>query len=480
MANHYTSANLLKTKTRSGTRYQGVLKYQEPNPEYIPDNRAAEQRRKSFGKRPNPAYVKDVRTPIQRKQSITKSVRRVFDTEAAREILADPTAEAPRTKSDATRVLNAWREQMETEHATPDASKSVADYVADYITTRERQGKVEKSTIKDYRCTSRCLAYGGPAAIDRVIMRELTPRQVQAWEGALVERGLSGTTRLKAHRLLKQVCKYAVEIDDLPKSPVRGFDAPSRSTGKPNALDAEGRRHAMLVLDAMGPTAVKVAAELALYCGLRRGEICALTWANIDLDGVEWTDTDEQGPKLRVSQSFGSLTSGTYYLKQPKTEKGRRVIPLHGGIVKTLKARRAAMWTEWAEAMRKAKHEPTKAAFSTLYVIGWASGEAYSMNELTKHWHSLAVDAGLVGTQGRVVTLHDLRHTAATMLITRGVDVSTVADWMGHEQVSTTLNMYTSKDGAAKRRAAMVAASDLDAARAGDVLPFTPRTGTEG
>jgi integrase len=67
------------------------------------------------------------------------------------------------------------------------------------------------------------------------------------------------------------------------------------------------------------------------------------------------------------------------------------------------------------------------------------------------------------------------------MLITRGVDVSTVADVLGHEQISTTLNMYTSKDGAAKRRAAMVAASDLDAARAGDVLPFMPtKTGTEG
>ena len=480
MAGHYTSAHLLKTKTRSGTHYQGVLKYQEPNPEFIPDNRAEEQRRKSFGKRPNPDYVEDVRTAIQRKQNITKSVRRIFDTEAARKILNDPTAEAPRTKSDATRVLNAWREQMEAVYATPDASMTVAEYVADYITTRENQGRVEKSTIKDYRCTSRCLAYGGPAAIDRVIMRELTPKQVQAWESALAARGLSGTTQLKAHRLLKQVCKYAVEIDDLPKSPVRGFDAPSRSTGKPNALDAEGRRRAMLVLDAMGPTAARVGAELALYAGLRRGEICALTWGNVDLVGVEWADADELGPKLRVSQSFGSSTHGRY-LKTPKTEKGRRVIPLQGGIVDTLKARRAAMWAEWSEDMRKAGHTPTKATFSTLYVIGWENGEAFNMDRLSKQWHKLASDAELVGTQGRVVTLHDLRHTAATMLITRGVDVSTVADVLGHREVVTTLRAYVSKDGAAKRRAAMIAASDLDAARAGDVLPFMPtKTGTEG
>ena len=479
MANYYTSAHLLETKTKGGRRFQGVLKHQEPNPAYVPDTRAKNQQRKAFGKRMNPDYVEDVRTPIQRKRTISKTDRRVFDTEAARAILNDPTAEAPRTKSGATRLLNAWREQMEAEHAAPDAGRTVAEYVAEYIGMRERQGKVERSTLLDYRRTAKRLEYGGAAAIGGTIMRELTPRQVQAWEAALAEQGLSGTTCLKAHRLLKQVCKYAVEIDDLPKSPVRGFDAPSRSTGKPNALDAAGRKKAMYALANMEPSPVTIAAELALYTGMRRGEICALTWADVDTEGVEWHDTDERGPKLRVTHSFGDAEGGSY-LKTPKTEKGRRVIPLGGGIVDTLKVRRAQMWAEWAEAMREAGHEPTPATFSTLYVIGWTDGENYDPDTLTKRWRSLAERLGLVGTEGRTPTLHDLRHSAATMLITRGVDVSTVADVLGHEQVSTTLNMYTSNDSAAKRRAAMVAASDLDAARAGDVLPFMPSTGTEG
>lgn len=479
MARYYTSAFIRRLERRKGKPWQGVLKYQEPNPEYVPDSRAENQRRKSFGKRQNPDYVEDERADSQRAPFVSKQVTRVFDTDATREIMSDPAAEAPRIKSDAARVLNAWREQMEAEHATPDASKTVAAYVADYITTRERQGKVEQSTLLDYRRTAKRLDYGGAAAIGGIIMRELTPRQVQAWETALAEKGLSGTTRLKAHRLLKQVCKYAVEIDDLPKSPVRGFDAPSRSTGKPNALDAEGRKKAMYALANMEPSPVTIAAELALYTGMRRGEICALTWADVDVTGVEWHDTDERGPKLRVTHSFGDAEGGSY-LKEPKTQKGRRVIPLGGGIVDTLKVRRAQMWAEWAEAMREAGHKPTQAVFSTLYVIGWTDGTHCDPDTLTKRWHALAKRLELVGTEGRTPTLHDLRHSAATMLITRGVDVSTVADVLGHEQISTTLNMYTSNDSAAKRRAAMVAASDLDAARAGDVLPFVPRTGTEG
>lgn len=479
MANYYTSAHLLETKAKGRRRFQGVLKYQTDNPDYVPDTRADNQRRKAMGRRANPDYVPDERMPNQRARTVTKTVRRVFDAEAARAILNDHTATAPRTKTEARRILNAWHEQMEAEHATPDASKTVAEYVADYITTRERQGRLEESTLHDYRRTAKYLDYGEGASIGGIVMRELTPRQVQAWESALFECGLSGTTCLKAHRLLKQVCKYAVEIDDLPKSPVRGFDAPSRSTGKPNALDADGRRQAMLALGSMEPTPVTIAAELALYTGMRRGEICALTWADVDLDGVEWSSTNERGPKLRVTRSLGDAAGGSY-LKEPKTEKGRRVIPLGGGIVDTLKTRRARMWAEWADAMQEAGHMPKEATFSTLYVIGWTNGDYYDPDTLTKQWRELAKQIGLVGTQGRTPTLHDLRHSAATMLITRGVDVATVSAILGHEQISTTLDMYTSSDNAAKRGAVMVAAADLDTARAGDVLPFVPRTGTEG
>ena len=466
MASFYTSAHLLETKGKDGKRFQGVLKYQVPNPDYVEDTRPENQRRKATGRRPNPDYVEDMRTPEQRKRNITKTVRKVFDPEAVK------------TKSQANEALVKWRAKMEAEHAAPDAGKTVSEYVADYISGRERQGDIEPSSLLDYRRTAKRLEYGEGAAIGGVIMRELTPRQVQAWERALFARGLKGTTVLKSHRLLKQVCKHAVEIDDLPKSPVRGFKAPSLSTGKPNALDAEGRGQVMRALDNMEPSPMTIAVELALYTGMRRAEICALTWGNVDLKGVVWSDAADLVPKLRVAQAFGDDEHGKY-LKTPKTKKGRRVILLDGGIVRTLKARRALMWHEWADAMRQMGLKPKESLFNALYVVGSTNGKSLDPDKLSKQWHALAIRLEVVGTEGRTPTLQDLRHSAATMLITRGVDVSTVADTLGHEQVSTTLNMYTSKDNKAKRHAAMVAASDLDAARAGDVLPFVPKTGTD-
>ena len=474
MADYYTSANLLKAKRkgRDGkvyTVWQGVLKYQAENPEYIEDTRKPEQRRKSFGTKPNPDYVEDTRTPTQRRRTITKQIRKVFDPEIAG------------NKSSAYTELVKWRAQMEKEHAAPDASMTVASYVKQYIETRARAG-MEQSTAFAYTKTARYFERGGAHAIGGIPLRELTPRQVEAWETELLASGLSGTTVLRAHRLLKQVCKSAVDKDELSKSPVRGFKAPSRSTGRPNALDSEGHAKAMLVLGSMEDEPVVIAAELALYLGLRRGEICALTWGNVDLEGVAWQDADRKqwgAKKVRVMQSFGEAKGGGY-LKTPKTSAGTRIVTLEGGIVDVLNRRRAAMWDEWSEAMRRANIVPTERAFNSLYVIGRCNGSNYPLNTLSREWAALARKYDLRGTEGRHVTMHDLRHSAATHAITRGVDVSSVAANLGHAQVSTTLNMYVSRDAEAQREANRIVAQALDAARQGEVLPFSPRpTGTD-
>ena len=61
---------------------------------------------------------------------------------------------------------------------------------------------------------------------------------------------------------------------------------------------------------------------------------------------------------------------------------------------------------------------------------------------------------GLVGTQGRRPTFHDLRHTSATFSITEGIDVKTVSSILGHANAAMTLNIYASTDTNAKQAAA--------------------------
>lgn len=483
MADHYTSAHLLRVKRKGRDAWQGVLKYQGPNAEYVPDPRTPEQRRKAFGKRPNPSYMPDPRTPTQRRKTTTKQVRKVFDPDIIK------------TKSQANAALAAWHAQMEEEHGTPDANLTVNEYVERYVSTLEalyspsKTGTSERSgisptTARDYRGTMRYFKRG--EAIAATTMRALTVKRIEAWELSLLRDGLNGTTVAKAHRLLWSACEYAVNHDDLPKNPARGVKTPSRTSGRrPNALDAEGRAKAMSALDAIEQTPLTIAACLALYCGLRRGECCGLTWGNVDLEGVTWidesgTEVAEKGPKARIVQSIGECAGGTY-VKPPKSAAGRRVLALRGGIVDVLRERRASMWDEWSAAMCVLGIEPTERAFNELYVCGHIDGSYYSPAVLTHEWTSFARQHGLMGTERRYVTFHGLRDSYATAASSRGEPIGTIANAIGHSDPALTLRRYASgRDAAAQAATNETVAADLDAARRGEVLPFRPRTGTEG
>lgn len=466
----YTSAHMLERKRtdaegRVRTVYQGVLKYREPNPQYMPDPRTPQQRRKAFGKLPNKLYEPDPRTPQQKAKTVGKQIRKVLDA---------------KTKTAARRELEAWRERMEAEHGTPDASLTVSEYTKRYIDRRERCGELTPTTVLDYRSTAGYLKRG--EAIGDLKLRELDAARVRLWETSLLDT-ISGTTAAKAHRLLKMVLEDAVSVDVLQANPARSVKPPRRTTGKPNALDANGRKKAMEALASCQPTPKVVAAQIALYCGLRRGEICALTWEDVDLDGGAWDDASDTGPKLRVCKAIGEGTEGMY-LKEPKTEAGTRIVPLEGDLIPFLRARREAMRDEWLRCMRKAQIDEKhirEEDFLRLYVCGDVSGAYYHPTRLSKEWASTARDLGLVGTEGRIVTFHDLRHTYATNAITRGADETSVAANMGHSSPAVTLGMYASRDVAAQRSASKAVAGDLDSAARGKVLKFAPRhTGTEG
>lgn len=478
MADFYTSTGLLKAKRKGRDAWQGVLKYAAPNPAYVEDPRAPEQRRKSYGQTPNPDYVADPRKPEQRNRTIVKQVRKVFDPDAVK------------TKSQAMAALSAWHAQMELEHGTPDANLTVNEYVSRYIARLEKlynpnatgtsaSSGISPTTAADYRGTMRYFKRG--KAIDGMAMRALTIKIIEAWEMSLLSSGLGGTTVAKAHRLLWSVCEYAVTHEDLQKNPAHGVKTPSRTKGdRPNALDADGRAKAMQALGAAEQTPLIVAAKLALYCGLRRGEVCGLTWGNVDLEGVTWPDSKEAGPKLRVDRSVG-VADGGAYIKPPKSAAGKRVLALRGGIIDALEARRAAMWQEWCDAMNAAKVVPTERAFNELYVCGSIDGTYYHPSVLTHEWSAFARQNGLRGTEGGYVNFHGLRDTFATNAVSRGEPIGTVSNLLGHSDPALTLRRYGSgRDSKAMAATNTTVAADLDAAHMGEVVPFTPRaTGTD-
>ena len=436
MADKYTRGGLREKtrsiKTRNGRSrkehvcWRGYLKYQVQNPDYMEP----------------PKSGNDTRTPSQRRRTIWREITTTFDPETVR------------TKSEAADALAEWKRHMNAQErraSLPSASATIGEYVSSFIDDLEASGNVERRTVSEYRTTAKRIDEGFPG----VTLRELSPTMVQKWENGLTRKGLAPATVLKYHRLLSEVCKHAVNLREIEWNPCAPVKTPKQAAHSPNSLTSEGYARLAATLDAMEPTPVVIASTIAMHTGLRQGEVC----------GLRWRDYDAQAATITVRESIGKA-SGTNYSKAPKTKSSRRNIPVSPQLARALERRRAAMVAELQEAAITLN----ESEFGALYVVGYVDGRFHSPALIGRGWKALSDAFGLMGTQGRRVTFHDLRHSFATRAIAAGADVKAVAAVLGHTNAAITLNVYADADPESKRRASDLVSSAITAQ--GEVEPF--------
>ena len=362
---------------------------------------------------------------------------------------------------------------------------SVPDYVrADF---RSRQGLAE-STIASYTNTARYLDMG----LAGVEMRDLTPKVIKRWLTGLAEDGYAANTVRKAYNLLSMTCEHAVENGDIAGNPCTGRlrrdYLPKPKPKEPNALDMDGVRQLNAHLDELGPTPLAVGARLALQLGLRAEEVC----------GLRWRDVDPDGGTMRVRQVVARRADGSTYTKEPKSAASRRTLPLTPDTARALRARRALMREQWMmlTADPDGRQTAGRPPFNDCYVVGKADGSHMDPHWLSVQWTRYArgkrakdgqgAEGGgwdrlpETGISGAPVTLHGLRHTAATQLIRGGVDPRIVAGILGHSDPSLTLRVYAEADPDAVRDGMGRAGEILgERPKAAEVLPLERKTGTE-
>jgi integrase len=351
--------------------------------------------------------------------------------------------------------------RAEAERIAREAAERVnlIEYMREYIDVREAAQIIEASTASDYRHTCKRLE----ARFADTSLQELTSKDVQDYEAAELKRGVSATTVGKVHRLLKQVITYAVRHEVIEKNVMLVVEPPKRPKHKPNGLDvAEAQRVTGILLE-QPPTAVSTAALLALHASLRAGEVCGLTWANVDLDnGI-----------IRISQAIGLADGRGAYIKATKNDSSTRDVNITADLTEKLRKRRDAMRAD----LRHAGLVLSAEQFGKLYVCGTIDGRYPSPQVIARKWAVLAEAYNVMGTEGKRATFHTLRHGFATVGIASGIDVASIAAQMGHSTVSQTLNTYTSATADGKRRAASTMGEVMHPVGEADVISFD-KTGT--
>jgi integrase len=229
--------------------------------------------------------------------------------------------------------------------------------------------------------------------------------------------GLSPRTVGHVHRLLHRALGHAVQWGLIATNPVEHVDPPKV---EPTEIEILTEDQARGVLQKVRGHALYPLVLLGLATGMRRGELLALRWKDVDLDGA----------KLRVEQSLEQTKAGGLRFKSPKTKHGRRAIALPASVVAELRSHwKAQQETRLRAGLGKAPDDAL--------VFGNWNGSPRSPNATTKDWTRLVSTLGLPH-----VTLHALRHTHASQLIASGMDVLTISRRLGHGSPTITLSVY--------------------------------------
>jgi integrase len=254
------------------------------------------------------------------------------------------------------------------------------------------------------------------------ILSSLRPAQIsQAYTKALESGrrdgtgGLSPRTVHHMHRVLKQALSQAVRWGALVRNPADAVDPPKVER---KAMQTYDLAQTLDVIESMRGTRMHIPTILAVLCGLRRGEVAALRWRNVDLDAgiIAIVESAEQiGPKIRY--------------KSPKNGRGRPVA-MSGTVLEELKARRA----EQAQELLKLGVRLSDDTF----VCTQADASPLQPTFITHQWVKLIGDTKL-----KRLRFHDLRHAHATHLLASGIHPKVASERLGHSKVGITLDLYS-------------------------------------
>lgn len=264
-------------------------------------------------------------------------------------------------------------------------------------------------------------------ALGRIPLAKLTPLQVQDWYAALIAAGRSTTTVSLYHGILHRALDQAVKWGMLTRNVCDAVDAPRPNNPEMRTWTAEQAR---VFLAATADDELAAFWRLALYTGMRRGELLALRWADVDF---------ERGT-LSVRRTLTRGESGLVF-GEPKSSAGRRSVAIPEPVVATLRTHRAR------QAERRLKAGPAWQDHDLVFERG--DGTVLHPNVVTHTFPRLARRHGLP-----VIRLHDLRHTAATLMLANGEHPRIVQERLGHSDVSMTLNRYSHVTESMQRDAA--------------------------
>ncbi|MEQ8197201.1 MAG: site-specific integrase [Clostridiaceae bacterium] len=251
------------------------------------------------------------------------------------------------------------------------------------------------------------------------------------------DKGLSEKTISHHHRVISSILTTGVHWGVIMHNPAERVKSPRVEKKEGRHFEIEQTQYILELIE-KEPIKYRIMITLAIYGGMRMGE----------LSGLVWSDVNFENNTLSINKSLQYLPKKGTFTKSPKNESSYRIIALPNSVMAMLRE-----YKVWQNA--------EKAKLDNLWIgdcnniftnkegnpIFPNTISRWFLQFLRKHNESIKNDSNIKDEDKpkyilEEVNFHGLRHTSATLLIKQGVDVTTVSKRLGHAKTSTTTDIY--------------------------------------
>ena len=315
---------------------------------------------------------------------------------------------------EAKEALTALRKLRDSGQDPRTRSKTVGELLDSWLTFKTRSKSIGNATIAQYGFTITHLK----EAVGNTEVGKLTAEEVDQALTSKLQEGLSPRYVKLMRSVLSMALTQGVKWKIVPSNVARDSASIKQAQTQGRALTED---QAKTLLDVAKEDRLEALWVTLLSLGLRRGEAL----------GLRWSDYDKATRMLSISRNRKKEGSKVV-TGDLKTAASRRLIPLPGFVVEVLEAHRKAQVTEKEHllSLGMAWVEP-EAMFTTV------TGHYLDPDHASKIFKSVARKAGLGDWH-----IHELRHSAASFMLTKGVPLEVVADILGHSSIRITKDTY--------------------------------------
>ena len=315
-----------------------------------------------------------------------------------------------KNKTDAIRKKSEVLRDLERGTLAKGPQRKLGEYLEDWL-ENVHKSKLRIGSYVAYKKWVGHLVHG----LGSVSLQKLTAEQVEDFLQKKLDEGLSSKTVHEIYGVLRVALKRALRLEIVSRNVCDMVDAPTIVSRKAVPLSVEQAR---LLVDHVKGHRLETLLSMAIVTGMRRGELLALRWSDVDF----------KGHRLLVLHSVGYIAGYGYVEGEPKTDSGKRWVSFPEFLFEMLKQHHVQQRELQGTAKKWVEHD---------LVFPNLSGGYLHPNHMGETFRELLVEAGLPA-----IHFHDLRHSAATILLCMGVNIKVIQELLGHTDIAVTLGVY--------------------------------------